>query len=119
MDLTVLDRYGIDSQEGIARCMGDEELYAGVLGMFLQDDAFQRAKAAHDGGDMQMLFRCVHELKGACGNVAMTELYDTVDALVEYLRGGQYELATVDAMFARLEIAYLRAREGVACALGA
>lgn len=113
MDYTILDQYGVDYEKGIARCLNDAGFYQKMLAMFLDDDSYYRAKAAYERKDHKELFRCVHELKGACGNAAMTELFDAVSELVELLRSGSADEALIAALFHKVELAYTRARTGV------
>ena len=115
MDKELLAQYGISYDKGLDNCMGDEELYALLLPMFLEDDSFARAKAAYEARDYETMFRCAHELKGVSGNAALTELQGKVEPLVELLRVGteeEKESRTGD-LFAEVEKAYQRTREGV------
>lgn len=118
MDLTILDAHGINSSKGLARCMNDPRFYQRLLGMFLKDDSFRRAKAACDAGDAAALFGCLHELKGACGNADMTSLYELVCPLLESLRGQSALPPGTKEAFADVEKAYITARRGVCLALG-
>lgn len=121
MDYAVLGAYGIDHRAGLRRCMGDEALYMRMLIAFLQEDAFQRARGALDGGRYDELFECVHELKGACANIDFDEVLSAVTPLVERLRGGKYQSADnaeLSTLFERLEAAYIHTKEGVSLALG-
>ena len=117
MNALVLKNHGIDSVSGLNRCLGDEDMYTCILGMFLEDDSYDRLKAAYLNNDLQAQFKCAHELKGACGNASLTELYETVSKLVEYLRGGGSDAAAINEMFASVTTSYLRAREGIALVL--
>lgn len=116
MNREVLARYGIDYQNGIARCMDNAELYETLLALFLQDDTLIRAKAALESRDYTQLFKYMHELKGACGSADMTELYQAVCPLVELLRNNEPQAVEVDILFTRVEAAYNRAQEGISLA---
>lgn len=113
MDTGILAKYGIDYQQGLERCMGDEEFYERFLAMFLNDDAFERAALAYEKRDLEALFQCLHELKGVCGNAAMTELYEAVCPIVEMLRHGCTDMAQISPAFEKVRAAHTRAREGV------
>lgn len=114
MDLDILKACGIDWQKGVARCLNDRSLFERTLLLFLQDDCFDRGKAAFALRDYPGLYRSMHELKGACGNVEMTALHDAVCELVDLLRGGN-EPGEEELMlrFAAVEAAYETARTGI------
>ncbi len=112
MNYRILQEHGIDYQKGLARCMDDEAFYEEFISMFLVDDTFERAKAAFEKKDYDLLFKCMHELKGICGNAAMTKLQGDVSELVELLRAGGTEDEISD-LFMRIEPEALRARKGV------
>lgn len=117
MKLELLHEYGINYQDGLTRCMGDVELYANLLTMFLSDDSFNRALTAYEFNDFETLFRSLHELKGASGTAGMTELYEAVCPLVDQLRDYQGDGKELQLPFERVDMAYRRARDGVSLAL--
>ena len=117
MDKELLRQYGIDYDKGLSNCMGDVAFYKTLMGMFLDDDCFPRARAAYAQHDYATLFSCLHELKGVSGNAALTELYKAVVPLVELLRGGTSDDAAVDTLFSQADAAYQRACEGISLAL--
>lgn len=118
MDFSVLADYGVNYEEGLGRCLGDQKFYAMLLSMFLEDDSFYRGKAAFDSGDDDSLMKCFHELKGVSGNAAAKELYSAVYPLVELLRGPNWTREQIAPLVAAVERAYDRARTGVLLALG-
>ena len=113
MDLTVLGKYGIDYKDGILRCMNDEEFFVRMLMMFPDDSSFERAGKSLLCRNYRAMFEALHELKGACGNVAMTELFDAVTPLVELLRSGCEDESVIVPMYVRVEEAYTRAIAGI------
>lgn len=118
MNCAILGEYGIDYTKGLARCMNDESFYEKLLRLFLADTSFSRASENFAEENHPALFKTLHELKGACGNADMTDLYEAVCPLVEYLRSGDgIERARVEEMFAAVSEAYERTREGVTRAL--
>lgn len=116
MDLTILKDYGINYEKGIARCMGDKDLYEQILGLFLEDDCMNRAKAAFEKKDYPALFKCMHELKGSSGNAELTEIFEAVCPLVELLRHEGASEEEIALQFHRAEGGYDRAREGIVLA---
>lgn len=119
MDKSLLKEYGINYDEGLARCMGDPAFYKTLLSIFLSDSAFTRAAEAYGAGDLNALFACMHELKGASGTAAFTELYNAICPLVELLRGkaAQADPAETDRLFDAVQTAYARTCEGITKAL--
>lgn len=117
MDRALLKEYGIDYEQGLARCMGDADFFRMLLSMFLRDESFQRAKTACAAGDQKALFAAVHELKGASGTAALTALYDALTPFVELLRDGTADQREIDRLFGELEGVYQRTCEGVTRAL--
>lgn len=118
MNLKLLNDYGIDYETGLARCLNDEEFYGDLLRMFLDDDSMPLSRAAMARGDFKELFQDMHALKGACGNASLTALYEAVCPLVELLRAGCDDKESITALYATVEAAYERAKEGVSLALG-
>lgn len=78
---------GIDYENGLERCLGDESLYTRLLGMFKDDNAFERLTTALDRGDITDAFECAHALKGVAVNLGMNTLFEADSELVNALRG--------------------------------
>lgn len=117
MDITILEDYGIVYKKGLARCMGDAEFYEKLLSMFLNDDSFERSKKAYEEKDYHKMFQCTHELKGACGNADMKDLYQAVCPLVELLRNDSGSEDEIKNSFDKVEAAYDKAKEGIFMAI--
>jgi signal transduction histidine kinase/DNA-binding response OmpR family regulator/HPt (histidine-containing phosphotransfer) domain-containing protein len=82
-DNGVFDRNAV-----LQRCLGDEELMASMLGVFVrqagEDSAnIQRALAA---GDAQMALRVVHRLKGSAANLALERIRESALKLESHVR---------------------------------
>lgn len=118
MDYTILTKYNIDYKKGLERCMDDPEFFKTLLSMFLEDDTFNRAQAAFRSRDMSELFKCCHELKGVCGNAAITGLFNAVCSIVELLRNDSGSEAEITELFGKVEYEYSLAIEGISAALG-
>jgi len=117
MDGALLARYGIDYDKGLDNSLGDPEFFKTLLSMFLQDDCVQRAQTAYAAKKYKELFNCMHELKGVCGNAALTGLYGAVVPLLESLRSGVCSDAEIGRLFTAMETAYRRTCEGIAIAI--
>lgn len=116
MNVEMLKACGVDYSQGIERCMNDEELFESVLQCFVEDDMLERTEDAFKRKDYSEMFDCVHELKGACGNAAFTELYDASCVLVELLRGGCTDDALIAPAFDKVRELYIRVRNGIIAA---
>jgi HPt (histidine-containing phosphotransfer) domain-containing protein len=113
MDLKLLEEYGINYKEGIGRCLNDEKFYTQILLMFLEDGAYAEAKEAYNEKDYRKLFNAAHNLKGACGNVSMTDLYNAASKLVELLRNDDGNDEEVTLLFENVTKEYNRVIEGI------
>ncbi|MBQ6374065.1 MAG: Hpt domain-containing protein [Clostridia bacterium] len=87
MTLESLKAYGANTAEGLTRCMNNEAFYLRMVGMALADRNFDALKQAMEAGDARRAFEAAHALKGCIGNVALTPLYEPINALTELLRG--------------------------------
>ena len=81
-----LKALGANTQEGIDRCMGNEDFYLRMVAMALDESGFERLENAIASGDLDAGFEAAHALKGALTNVALTTLADPVIAITEDLR---------------------------------
>lgn len=111
MNEEILKKAGIDYEDGVRRCGDSADLYEKLLGMFLEDENFQAAKACLDGGDYEGLFQHVHEIKNISGNVSITDLYRTSSHVVALLRAKDYD--NIPAAFNEMADAYKMAVEAI------
>lgn len=81
-----LKALGADAQEGLARCMGNEQFYLMLIEKALSDDSVERLEEAVKQGDLESGFEIAHSLKGVFGNLSLTPLYDAVVEITELLR---------------------------------
>ena len=81
-----LRAYGADVDDGMARCMDNEELYLRLVGMAQQDANYDALKAAIDAGDLKAGFEAAHALKGSLSNLSITPLLKPVVEITELLR---------------------------------
>ena len=77
---------GANTDEGLARCLGKEDFYLRMVRMALEDDSFEKLRAAVEGGNLQEGFEKAHSLKGVLSNVALTSLAEPVIEITEELR---------------------------------
>ncbi len=81
-----LKAFGANTEEGLARCMGNEALYLKLVGVMLADKNFDKLKSAIEAENLDEAFEAAHALKGALGNLALTPLYEKAASLTEFLR---------------------------------
>lgn len=115
MNSEILKDSGIDFDKGVARFLGDRQLYESILITFLNDDTFAKGKAALEKGNYTNLYEFVHTLKGVAGNTDMTTLYLTTAVLSEYLlKCDSPQKESVYDLFYEVEVAYYAVMKGIA-----
>lgn len=82
----MLKDFGVDTDEGLARCYGNEALYLKLINMLRAEGNFDKLKEAVDANDLDSAFEAAHALKGVLGNLSVTPMYQIVDELTELLR---------------------------------
>ena len=86
-----LQEAGIDYEDGIRRCAGNETLYERLLDMFAQDSNYADSVAAFQARDWDELFSHMHEIKGMSSNLSMTNVYEDAAQVVALLRAQDYD----------------------------
>ena len=86
MTIDDLKRFGANTEEGIHRCMGNENFYLRLVKMMPKDQNFCILYDSIEKGDLDSAFEAAHALKGALGNLSITSLYDPVLNITELLR---------------------------------
>lgn len=86
MTVDDLKRFGANTEEGIHRCMGNENFYLRLVKMMPKDQNFGILYDSIEKGDLDSAFEAAHALKGALGNLSITSLYDPVLNITELLR---------------------------------
>ena len=103
-----LKRYGAKVDEGMARCLNNEAIYFRLIGMAVEDSAFEKLENGLKNGDLDAAFAAAHTLKGSLGNLSLEPMYRPVTELTELLRHktpGDYEayLQTIKTQRAALQ----------------
>ncbi len=86
MTLNDLRTFGADTQDGLKRCLNNEDFYLRMVKKIPGDPNFQRLYEAMETGDSDTAFDAAHSLKGALGNLALTPISVPVSELTELLR---------------------------------
>ena len=81
-----LKAFGADTEDGVSRCMGNEEFYLKMVKMMLGDDYKGKLKAALDAKDLDAAFEVAHALKGVSGNLSLDPLTAPAVEITELLR---------------------------------
>lgn len=107
---------GIDVDAALARMMGSEALLARLLKKFLDDANCEKLHSAIAAGDREAALAASHTLKGVCGNLSMTALFDLLTHQVTAFRADDWEGAV--ALLEQIDQAYTRVTAAIreACA---
>lgn len=99
-----LEEAGVDVAQALERMMGSETLLERLLAQFLEDKNYLELCAALDDGDLERAVSASHALKGVCGNLSMTRLFQLFTAQVNVLRAG--DLAAACGMMKQISSVY-------------
>ena len=94
MDIEKKQRFidaGIDVADALNRFMGNENMLERFLGKFTADQNYQKLVDALDRHDEEAALAASHTLKGVCGNLSMTKLFDLLTAQVKAFRDGDFD----------------------------
>ena len=69
LSIEKLKELGVSTDEGLARCLNNEQFYFRLIGKAMADESFDK-----------------HALKGVTGNLALTQLYQPISEMTELLR---------------------------------
>ncbi|MDM8163634.1 MULTISPECIES: Hpt domain-containing protein [Collinsella] len=111
MDLAVLERAGIDTEDALSRVMGSEALLMRLLNTFLEDDNMAKLEAAAAADDAEAGLEAAHALKGVTGTLSMTELYALTSRQCELIRADDWPAAR--ALTPEVAEAYRRVVAGI------
>ncbi|MBR6012260.1 MAG: Hpt domain-containing protein [Selenomonadaceae bacterium] len=81
-----LEEFGVNTKEGLTRCMNNQTFYFKMLKMGLANDSFEKLESAVTAGNLEDAFESAHALKGVLGNLAITPLYTPIAEITEMLR---------------------------------
>lgn len=81
-----LRNYGADVDEGIARCVGKEDLYLKLMGKVFDGNDTDELKTAIEEKDYENAFEQAHKLKGALANLSLTPMLTPIVRITESLR---------------------------------
>ena len=105
MKLDDLIAFGANVDEGLQRCMNNEEFYLRLVESVKGEASFGALQAAVEAGDLDAAFEAAHALKGVLANLAITPLYEPASEICELLRAKEEAdyPALVAALMAKLD----------------
>ncbi|MCR5509525.1 MAG: hypothetical protein K6F54_01010 [Lachnospiraceae bacterium] len=86
MTLDELRIFGADVDDGLARCMNNEEFYLKMVDKCLADPKFAELGGVLSAGDLDMAYEISHALKGTVSNLSLTPLRSEIEKLTDLLR---------------------------------
>lgn len=86
MTIEQLKAFGANTDEGVSRCVDNEEFYLMMVGKAMEDKNFDKLKEAIDAGDKKSAFEAAHALKGTLGNLSLDPILNPVKEITELLR---------------------------------
>lgn len=82
---------GIDFADALNRFMGNESMFERFLGKFPQDVNYQKLVDALAADDAEAALAASHTMKGVCGTLSMTKLFELLTAQVKAFRDGDID----------------------------
>ena len=86
LTLETLNEFGVDTKEGLTRCMNNQKFYFRMISMGLSNDSFEKLGKALEENNLDEAFEAAHALKGVLGNLALTPIYKPLSEMTEMLR---------------------------------
>lgn len=88
LSIDSLKQYGADSDTGVRRCVGKEDLYLKLVKTIPIHPNFEQLNIKIAAKDFEGAFQAAHGLKGATANLSLTPLYEPISEITELLRSG-------------------------------
>lgn len=88
LTVEALKNLGINTDEGLNRCLNNEAFYLRLVAKCMQDEHFDLLEEAVGQKRLKDAFEHAHSLKGVVGNLSLTTLYEPIAAITELLRAG-------------------------------
>ncbi len=92
-DFAELINAGVDMDSLLKRLMNNEALVKVFIKKFTDDKTFENLEAAFKNGDEKQAELSSHTLKGMCGNLSVTVLYDMFSEQTNLIRSGEMKKA--------------------------
>lgn len=111
LTIEALNSFGVDTKDGLNRCMNNETIYLQLVGMALADASFDKLALAVEANDKDAAFEAAHALKGVMGNLSLTPLYSVTSDMTELLRArkeADYQAYLAQILHMRAELVALQ-----------
>ncbi len=99
-----LNDLGCDTKSAINRLLGSEATYLTFLEKYKKTFHVAELGELLNQKQYQDAFDCVHNIKGAAGNLGLTPLYNASSTLTEKLRANDY--TDLESIYQQLSDAY-------------
>jgi len=87
ISLETLKNLGVNVEEGLARCMNNEEFYLMLVNKALADTKLELLEQQIKDKDLDGAFETAHALKGMYANLSLDPVTKPVVEITELLRG--------------------------------
>lgn len=81
-----LQDYGVNTKEGLARCMNMEAFYLKMINKGLKNEAFDKLEKLLAEGNKEEAFEQAHAIKGVAANLAITPIYAKITVISDSLK---------------------------------
>lgn len=81
-----LRQWGANVEEGLARCINNEDFYLKLVAMAAADNQLGNLAEALSAKDLDCAFGLAHALKGMYGNLSLTPVFAPINEMTELLR---------------------------------
>ena len=86
MTLEQLRDFGCNVDEGLQRCVNNEQFYLMLVNKLINSTDLSKLGNALESNDLETAFKEAHSLKGTYGNLSITPIYNVLVEMVEPLR---------------------------------
>lgn len=86
LTIDALREIGVEPEDGLKRCLDNEDFYLSLVKMVPGDQGFPKLKEALAATDLDAAFEAAHALKGVLANLSLTPLQKPVEEITELLR---------------------------------
>lgn len=94
---------GLDIESARRRFLGNRALFEKFLFRFPEDQNYAKIMEAVKANQIEDAFTAAHTLKGLCGNLSLSKLYEKVSEVTERFRAkqmpGREELAALETVY--------------------
>ncbi len=104
MNYEELEKAGINIETLIERLMGNEALIRKFMNRFSENENFSELETAIAKADWKTACESAHMLKGMCGNLSITKLFELFAEQVRLFRAGENQQAA--AMMEEIRVRY-------------